>query len=39
MSSEATRDAGAAKLLRGPIDPVVLLEEVEGCLRSTRMPV
>ena len=36
VSPEAARAAGASKFLRRPIDPGVLLEEVEKCLRSRR---
>lgn len=36
VSPEAARAAGATKFLRRPIDPIVLLEEVESCLRSAR---
>ena len=36
VSAEAARAAGATKFLRRPIDPVVLLEEVESCLQSAR---
>ena len=34
VSAEAARSAGATKFLRRPIDPIVLLEEVEACLRT-----
>ena len=36
VSPEAARAAGATKFLRRPIDPVVLLEEVESCLQAAR---
>ena len=36
VSAEAARAAGATKFLRRPIDPIVLLEEVESCLQSAR---
>jgi len=37
ISSDAARAAGAAKFLRRPIDPIVLLEEVESCLKAARL--
>jgi CheY-like chemotaxis protein len=36
VSADAARSAGAVKFLRRPIDPIVLLEEVESCLQSAR---
>ena len=36
VSPEAARTAGAVKFLRRPIEPVVLLEEVESSLRAAR---
>jgi two-component system cell cycle response regulator len=36
VSTEAARSAGATKFLRRPIDPVILLEEVESCLQAAR---
>ncbi len=36
VSPEAARAAGATKFLRRPIDPVVLLQEVESCLQAAR---
>ena len=36
VSAEAARSAGATKFLRRPIDPIVLLEEVDGCLQAAR---
>ena len=36
VSSEAAQVAGATKFLRRPIEPIVLLEEVESCLRTAR---
>ena len=39
VSPEAARIAGAVKFLRRPIEPVILLEEVESCLQATRKSV
>jgi len=39
VSAEAARSAGATKFLRRPIDPMVLLEEVESCLEAARRSV
>jgi two-component system, cell cycle response regulator len=36
ISPEAARAAGATKFLRRPIDPVLLLQEVESCLQAAR---
>jgi len=36
ISPEAARAAGATKFLRRPIEPMVLLEEVEQCLQAAR---
>ena len=36
ISADAARAAGATKFLRRPIDPIVLLEEVESCLKTAR---
>lgn len=36
VSPEAARSAGAIKFLRRPIDPMLLLEEVESCLQAAR---
>ncbi|SRR5579871_6626031 len=38
VSPEAARAAGAAKFLRRPIDPALLLEEVESCIRRPLPP-
>lgn len=36
ISPDAARAAGATKFLRRPIDPIVLLEEVESCMHAAR---
>ncbi|HLN02744.1 MAG TPA: response regulator [Bryobacteraceae bacterium] len=36
VSTEVARSAGATKFLWRPIDPVILLEEVESCLQAAR---
>ncbi len=36
VSPKAARAAGATKFLRRPIDPMLLLREVESCLRAAR---
>ncbi len=36
ISPEAARVAGAIKFLRRPIDPMLLLQEVESCLQTAR---
>ena len=36
VSTDAARSAGASKFLRRPIEPIVLLDEIESCLQAVR---